>query len=454
MRRHAIAALALALGLGAITTQHAAGQGSVAQAPPSTGSVVLDWNQQTEAAKFKVQPAIDPLNESRLYAIVQVAVHDALNSIDRRFETYALDIPSVHGASIDAAVATAAHDALVATLDELKANYDPASVTNAIDGVDAAYDASLGAIAESDAKTQGIKVGRAAAAVILAERADDGSGDVLLLDFGYPQGTEPGQYRFVDPPPGLAFAPLWYTVTPFMQRDAAQFLPRPPYDVRSKKYAADVNEVQRMGGDGVHTPSLRTPEQTEIAYFWFENSPAMWNRIARTVASQQGLDLWQQARMFALMDMGMADGYVANWYSKYAYNRWRPESAIRFGATDGNPLTPGDPTWTPLIPTGATPSYDSGHSIEGAVASGVMASIIGTDQISFSACSMSLPTGTCDVASPTLRDFTSLSGASTENGESRILVGWHVRDEVEQGRKHGGKIANLAVNHFLRPVPG
>jgi hypothetical protein len=456
MRRHLIAALALALGSGAVAGHRAAADQGAAlvQAPATaTGSAVLDWNQQIGAVTLKLQ--LDPLNESRLFAMVQAAVHDALNAIDRRFEPYALDIHAVAGASTDAAVATAAHDVLVAVLEQLKANYDPDAAQSEIDRLDGAAAAALGAINDGKAKTQGVTIGRAAAATILAARADDGAGDVLLLDFDYPQGTEPGQYRFVDPPPGLAFAPLWYTVTPFIQRDASQFKPRPPRDVRSKQYAEDVNEVQRFGGDGVHTPSARTPEQTQIAYFWFENSPAMWNRIAVTVALQTHLDSWQQARMLALMDMGMADGYIGNWYSKYAlYNRWRPESAIRNGANDGNPLTPGDPTWTPLIPTGATPSYDSGHSIEGAVATGVMASVVGSDHISFDACSRSLPSGTCDAASPTLRHFTSLSAASAENGRSRILVGWHVRDEVEQGAKHGGKIAAFAVSHFLRPVHG
>ena len=456
MRRRTIAAIALALGV--ITAQQAAtGPGAaVAEASaPSTGSAVLDWNQQTAAATRLIMPAIDPLNESRLYAMVHVAIHDALNTIDRRFAPYALHRLVVPGANKDAAVATAAHDVIIEVLDQLKANYDPASVTTAAAGAEAAYTEALGGISDGNAKMLGITLGRAAAAAILDDRADDHSGEVLLVDVDYPQGTKPGQFRFVEGAP-LAFAPEWYKVTPFVLRAASQFKPRPPLDVRSKKYAADVNEVQRLGGNGTSTPSARTTDETQIAYFWFESSPAMWNRIAVTVARQKGLDPWRQARMFALMDMGMADGYIGNWYSKYAlYNRWRPETAIRLGgAYDRNPLTVGDPSWQPLIPTGATPSYDSGHSIEGAVAATVMASVIGTDEIAFSACSLTLLTGTCDAASPTLRRFSSLSKASNENGESRILVGWHVRDEVEQGSKHGVKIADRALAHFLRPVHG
>jgi hypothetical protein len=215
--------------------------------------------------------------------------------------------------------------------------------------------------------------------------------------------------------------------------------------------------VKRLGGNGTTTPSDRTLVQTQIAHFWWESSPSMWNRIAGTVSTQAGLDLWEQARLFALMDMGMADGYVGNWYSKFAvYNRWRPETAIRLADTDGNPRTTADPQWDPLIPTGATPTYDSGHSIEGAVASRVMAQLIGTNDITFDACSLTLTPDVGQSCGPneTTRHFTSLSQASAENGESRILVGWHFRDDVEQGAKHGGKIADLAVARFLRPVNG
>jgi hypothetical protein len=157
----------------------------------------------------------------------------------------------------------------------------------------------------------------------------------------------------------------WENVTPFVLHHDSQFRPRPPYKVDSKKYAADFKEVKSLGGDGVTTPSARTADQTEIALFWWESSPLKWNRIARTVSAQEGLDLWDNARLFGLLNVALADGYIAMVSTKNHYNYWRPITAIREGDMDGNPATTGDPTWTPLRPTPADQDYASGHSIEG-----------------------------------------------------------------------------------------
>ena len=175
-------------------------------------------------------------------------------------------------------------------------------------------------------------------------------------------------------------------MTPFVLEDSAQFRPGPPYSVTSRKYAADVNEVQALGGDGLTTPSVRTDEQTEIAYFWVESSPLAWNRIARTVARSQHVDLWEHARLFGLLNMALADGYIGSFDTKYDYNFWRPVTAIREAATDGNPRTIADPTWTPLVTTPPIPDYDSAHSVEGGAAAVVLARVLG-NRVSFRACS-------------------------------------------------------------------
>ncbi len=216
-----------------------------------------------------------------------------------------------------------------------------------------------------------------------------------MLDFGYPQGTDPGEYRFT---PGFtfAFAPGWADVTPFVLKDSSQFRPGPPYAVTSKKYTADFNEVKALGGDGVTTPSARTAEQTEIALFWVESSPLQWNRIARTVSGSEGLDMWENARLFGLLNMALADGYIGSFETKYHYNYWRPVTAIQTADTDGNPSTSADPTWTPLVPTPPIPDYDSAHSVEGGAAAGVLKRFFGTDDIGFTTCSLTLPAGsTC-----------------------------------------------------------
>ncbi len=221
----------------------------------------------------------------------------------------------------------------------------------------------------------------------------------------------------------------------------------------SKRYTADFKEVKRLGGDGVTTPSARTADQTEIALFWFESSPSLWNRIARTVADARGIDLWDQARLFALLNMAMADGYVGTFDTKYHYSFWRPVTAIQTAATDANPDTSADPTWTPLRTTPPIPDYDSGHSVEGGTAAEVMKRFFGTDRMTFKVCSLTLPAGsTCDDPSPVMRRYTSFSQAAEENGLSRILVGIHFRTAVRVGIAHGRKIGDRAVDRFLRPA--
>ncbi|HEX4949349.1 MAG TPA: vanadium-dependent haloperoxidase, partial [Blastocatellia bacterium] len=302
------------------------------------------------------------------------------------------------------------------------------------------------------AKTRGTFIGRLAADAILALRVADGWDKHTVLDFNYPQGTAPGEYKFT-PPFTFAFLPQWDKVTPFVLRDAAQFRPGPPYAVTSRRYAIDLNEVKRLGGNGTTTPSERTSEQTEIALFWLESSPLQWNRIARTVATAERLTLWEKARLFALLNFALTDGYIGTFETKYHYNYWRPITAIREAATDGNPLTSGDAMWTPLVDTPPIPDYDSGHSVEGGAAAQVLKRFFGTDFIRFRTCSTTLPAGSnCGDPSPVRRSYRSFSEAAEENGVSRIFIGFHFRKAVTEGIEHGRKIGNRAVNHYLRPL--
>ena len=425
----------------------------VLQAEP-LGDAVLIWNANAGEAAVAacISPVGNPLHESRMYAMAHVAIHDALNAIDRRSRPYAFDGEAGPLASPDAAVATAARDVLVSLLTQLPDPPVPQACRDAgVASVEADYDTSLDAIPDGPAKTQGVQVGAASAAAILALRADDGS-DTLLLDFAYPQGTEPGEYQFTPGTP-FAFAPGWGDMTPFVLQSSSQFPVGPPYALTGKKYAADLNEVKRLGGDGITTPSERTPDQTEIALFWVESSPLAWNRIARTVSADEGVDMWENARLFGLLNMALADGYVGTFEVKYELNFWRPVTAIRAADTDGNPNTDVDATWTPLVTTPPIPEHDSGHSVEGGVAAQVLRRFFGTDAISFENCSMTLPAGsTCTDASPVLRSYTSFTQAAEENGFSRILVGFHFRNAVEQGIKHGTRIGDRAFRLFLRPV--
>jgi hypothetical protein len=386
---------------------------------------------------------------------VSIAVHDALNAIQRHSQPYALDIGTKPGASPVAAVATAAHDVLVSVLPELPSI--ATGVPDAVKAVDAAYADALGGVLDPTAKRLGTAIGRAAAATIIAERADDGA-DATFFDTTPIVDPKPGQFRWVEGSP-FQVIPKWSEVTPFVMTSTHQFRPRAPYDLTSRKYATDFNEMVALGG--LHSTG-RTPEQTEIAFFWFENSPIKWNRIARTVSQSAGLDMWENARLFALLNVVEADGYIGNWESKQFYDRWRPETAVRFADTDGNPLTTADKSWLPLWgSSGATPEYDSGHTIEGAGAAAVLADVLGTDHVTFRACSFTFvasPVTTldtddnCDGAHPIYRTYHSFSEAAWENGQSRIYIGWHFRNAVESGFRHGTLLGNWALHRYFRPT--
>jgi hypothetical protein len=425
----------------------------VALAAPAGGDTVTVWNANAGVAATAacIAPLANPLHESRIYAMTHVAIHDALNAIDHRARPYTFE-KAEPGASPDAAVAAAARDVLVALIGQLPLELVSQSCIDAgIASVEADYAAALAAIPDDPTKAQGIAVGQAAAAAILDLRAADGAVGPFL-NFNCPQDTNPGEYQCTPGTPFIAFE-VWANVTPFVLKDSSQFRPGPPYAVTRKKYTADFDEVKSLGGDDVTTPSARTVDQTEIALFWLESSPLKWNRIARTVSADQGLDLWENARLFGLLNLALADGYIAMADSKNHYNYWRPVTAIQTGDTDGNPDTTGDLAWTPLRPTPPNQDYASGHSIEGGAGAEVLKQFFGTDEISFQDCGVALPAGsTCSDASPVFRSYASFSQAAAENAYSRILIGFHFRKSIEEGTEYGRKIGKRAANLYLRPV--
>lgn len=426
---------------------------------------VTDWNANAGAAALAacIAPSDNPLHESRLYAMLHLAVHDALNAIDRRSRPYAYHASAAAGTSVEAAVAAAARDVLVSQIALIGAPFPAQCITAGIARAEADYTSALAAIPDGAPKAQGIALGQAAAAAVIARRANDGS-DTALVDPNFPQGTKAGEWRFTPGSPPIAFAPGWGQVKPFVLNDAAQFRPGPPLAVDCagkrlnnsqgcRKYAADLAEVQRLGGDGVSTPSARNADQTEIALFWVESSPLAWNRIARSVSEAQGLDPWQNARLFGLLNVALADGYVASFSTKYHYRFWRPATAIREAANDGNPATTADLTWTSLLPAPPIPDYESAHAVQGAAAAQVMKRVFGRDHIGFSACSRSLPAGSnCGDANAVVRHFRGFDQAAEENGVSRVYVGFHFRDAVDKGLRHGRMIGQWAVDRALQPL--
>ena len=408
----------------------------------SSADPVADWNVTATTASFAAGldnefGCVDPLHESRMLAMMHVAIHDALNAIDRRYQPYAYDGARAPGASPEAAVAAAARDVLVALFPQLPPDIGP-TPGPAVALVETAYANALASIPNSPAKTQGIHIGQAAAAAILALRSGDGS-DAPFLDFDYVAGTNPGDFQLI---PGFPFAaaPLWGAVTPFVLQASSQYRPKAPYDVRSKKYAADFNEVKSLGRIDSTT---RTDEQRQIALFWVEGSPQGWNRIARTVSAQQGVVLWENARLFGLLNLASADAYIADFENKYFYEFWRPITVIRAADADGNPDTDADPTWDSLVPTPPAPDYPSGHSGQGGAMSEVLARFF-ADGVNFST------TSTTQLG--VIRSFTSFTQAAKENANSRIYIGFHFRHATVEGLKLGGKVGQVAFNHYLRPV--
>jgi len=419
---------------------------SLAFAQP-TANEVLQWNETT--MKAIGANGQNNIVASRTLAMVQAAVHDALNAIDRRYDAYYFEGPADAAASPDAAVAAAAHTVLVGVVNSLGS---PAQKGAALALVEQAYAASLARITDGPARNKGVAVGRAAGAAMLSLRKDDGA----TRDAPYTPGMGPGKWRPhpnpVPPNPPIgnpdvargytpSNVPGWGNVTPFTLLSASQFwLPGPPA-LTSPTYARDFNEVKGVGGK---VSTVRTADQTEIARFWFEG-PGNWNTIARAVSVSRSLDARDSARLLALMNMAMADAYIAGFKIRYVYDFWRPITAIREGDSDGNDATAGDPAWDSLQNTPAVSDYPSTQSTFSAAAAVVLASVLGGDQATFTAVSGKPFDGIT-------RSFTSFSQAARESADSRVYAGIHFRSACEDGLVLGRKIGQRTVALYLQPV--
>jgi hypothetical protein len=403
-----------------------------------------------------------PDRASRALAIVQAAVFDAVNSIDRSYDPYLIQVNAPRDASIGAATAQAAHD----TLANLFPDYKPV-----LDGRLAAdLAADLSGASSIVSEVEGVVVGHVVAAAILAARSNDGA-DVPM---NYTFGSGPGAWQ-PDPlhPNQTPVGSLWGNVTPFALTSAEQFEAPPLPALTSQEYTDAFNEVNDYGGDGVTTPTLRTPEETQIGIFWgYDGSPGVgtpprhYNQIAETIAVQEGNTVVQNARFFALINLSMADAAISCWDNKYDYNFWRPVTGIRDAAIDGNPLTTADPNWTPLgAPadngsgtnfTPPFPSYGSGHAAFGGALFGLMADFYGRDDVHFTIGSDEFNGVTKDqngVVRPVVfRSFDSFSQAAEENGQSRIYLGIHWSFDKVQGILQGNDIADYVFQHLLRPA--
>jgi hypothetical protein len=382
---------------------------------PARADEVTQWNKL--ATDVAAAAHTDPLTESRAFAMLHVAMHDAINAAEPRYEGYLRQVQPARDASAPAAAAVAAHDTLVVLFPSGR------------DAFDAALDSLLGAAGRTDAVLRGIAAGHAAARAVLDKRSNDGSDRSVP----YTAGSKPGLYRPTPPDLTPAWRTQWGGVTPFALRSSSQFRPEPPPAVDTARARFDVDVVRAIGGKD---SSARTDEQTEIARFWYENSTQGWNRIARTVSDARGLDLHESARLFALLNVAMADGFIAGFEAKYHYAFWRPVTAIRDA---------GDDTWLSFLGTPPIPDYPSNHTVLGASAATVLCRFFGTDFVAFQ-------TTSGDPYPGITRSFWSFSEAARENGASRVFAGIHFPTAVAAGYAQGDAIGTYVFEHALKPL--
>jgi hypothetical protein len=388
--------------------------------------VVHDWN---DVALSAIQnTSAPPPKAARALAMMHVAIYDAINSIDSTHQSFRVYVTDLQTASREAAAAQAAFRIL--------AHLFPAECAR----LEGELARSLSQVSEGPAKSAGIRLGDVVASQIVEWRKDDGS------ERSVPKtpGTQPGQWRPTPPEYQPAILPNWASVTPFGIRYASQFRPPFPPQLTSDEYTRDFDEVRTLGAAN---SAIRDEQQTQIALFWADGPgtvtpPGHWNRIAQNVARARNLSAHDNARLFALLNVALADAAIVCWDMKYACNFWRPITAIREADTDGNDRTNREPTWRSLLNTPPFPSCTSGHSTFSGAAAQVLALFFGRDDIGFTDTS----------GQPgNARTFTSFSQAAKEAGRSRIYGGIHFEFDNRAGLESGRAVGQYVVDQHLKP---
>jgi hypothetical protein len=398
--------------------------------------VLNDWNVIAQNQALAIRPTAH--GQTRGMAMVQGAVYDAVNALRPRYEPYVLDLAEVHArpfGSRKAAIATAAHHVLV----EIVA---PAQVA----GLDSPYAATMAAIPNGRVKNEGVRVGAAAAAAMLAARDDDG----FMGPFDFVIGSDPGDWRPLTP---TALDPdAWVgNLVPFLIESRSQFRSAGPNALTSAAYAEEFAEVKEIGA---LNSSTRTADQTTAAIFWQAPPAALWNRLARDLSAEHDISVAREARLLAMINLAAADGAIACWNEKYARNFWRPRAAIQEADTDGNPATVADPTWEPLFhPSTATtpslitppfPDHPSGHGCVSGAVLNTFRKFFRTDEVAFDVHSGRFP------GQP--RHFRSFTRALNEIVDARVWGGIHFRTADVQGAVIGRKVARYLGRHYFRRV--
>lgn len=395
--------------------------------PVSQANVVLDWNAVMMAG-VRVDNT-GPTLSTRNLAILHLAIYDAVNTVERTHQPYLFQPEVTEGTSTEAAVVGAGYEVLKVLYPSLRARADDA------------FESWRATAPNTPATDHGLALGRRIAESMLAARANDGS----ATDVPYIPSAEPGQWRRTPPFFRPPVTPQWRYVTPFAVPDIDPFVPLPPPALDSVKYATALNEVKALGSK---SSTVRTAEQTQIAVFWSDFSytampPGHWHEIAASIVQSQGTGLADTARLMALLSLAQADAAIVCWEAKYRYNLWRPVTAIQRASEDGNDATEADPTWDHLLGAPPFPSYTSGHSSFSKASAEIIADFYGTDALTFTAASDSLP--------GVFRTFQSLSACADEIGLSRIYGGIHFSFDNVAGKASGRLIAQHVAANFLLP---
>ena len=387
-------------------------------------SQVVQWNRtllvivRTPGA----QPAT--IHPTRSFAIMHAAIYDAVNAIEGTHQPYLVRLGASHFASQEAAAAAAAHEVLVKLYPSFQATLD-AQLQQAL------------APLPSRGKADGISIGNTVADRILALRSNDGSN---AQPIPYVFGNAPGDYQST--PPNFPKQPQfthWSRVTPFALESASQFRPGGPPRLTGDRYSDAFDQVKLLGIAGSTTA---TADQALTGRFWNGAIQNYWNEIAQTASLAHGLTTAQNARLFALLNLSFADGVIAFYDAKYTYNFWRPVTAIRAAAADGNPDTEADPNWLPEVGnTTPDPSYPGAHAVISAAGAEVLISFFHTDHLEFSV--------TSEVMPGVERSFTSFPAAAEEATLSRIFAGVHFLFDLTTGQRLGSDIADFIVDNFL-----
>jgi len=389
-------------------------------AHPASADVITDWNEN--AVSFGVLHNIGPPPAERIIAMTQVAMFDAVTSIERKYRPYLVQLPVPPTASKDAAAAAAAGTVLAGINPQTQAT------------MKSLLESYLAAIPDSPAKAEGIRLGEAVAAKILEERANDGA---RAPDTYRPRATA-GIYV----PTAPTAASQWPKVKPFALTSASQFRPAPPIALESAEWAADYNEIKELGG---RASTKRSARQTEDARFWLVTDGRGYYPVIRTLVEAKKLSLVDSARLFALAAVAREDALIAVFDAKYHYEFWRPVTAIRNGDIDNNSATERDAAWEPIDATPMHPEYPCAHCISSASLVGVMEVVFGTAEMP-----------EVSIASPTapgvVHRWTNVRAFSDEVSQARIWAGFHYRSSTKVGQDMGHKIGDYVAKNLMQPV--